>query len=203
MKIGPREQIIIAGVGIAVVIAVLVVVLLLPQFQQRSSLDAQISSANTESNQQKAQLSTLEESKSRAAETDAHWLRLENLVPENPDLPSLIVELQDTAFASGVQVLGVTPSAPTSGAKYYAIPIKVDIAGTWADTVDFLQRVYKLNRGVRLVSSTSNVTNNTSLASQENAAVPDYSEMTSIELEAYMIPASSTASSTATTSTGQ
>jgi type IV pilus assembly protein PilO len=203
MKIGPREQIIISGVGIAVVVAVLVVVLLLPQFQQRSSLDAQVSSASAESSQQKAQLATLEESKSRAAETDAHWLRLENLVPENPDLPSLIVELQDTAFASGVQILTVTPSAPSSGAEYYTIPIKMDIAGTWADTVDFLQRVYKLNRGIRLVSSTSSVTNNTSLATQENAPVPDYSEMTSVELQAYMIPASSAASSTATTSTGQ
>lgn len=203
MKIGPREQILIAVAAIVVVVVVLIAVLLVPQYQQRAGLDAQISSASSDLDQQKALVATREESKNRAAETDAHWLRLSNLVPEGPDLPSLIVELQDAAFASGVQIITVTPSTPSPSATFYTIPIDMDVVGTWADTVNFLQRLVKLNRGVRVVDSTTVVVANKDLQDQENVAVPDYSEKTSIELQAYMIPASRAASSTPTTSTGQ
>jgi type IV pilus assembly protein PilO len=190
MKIGPREQIIVAGVAVVVVIVAVVAFLVWPQFQRNGELEGQIAKAKTEVESSKALLATREASKDRAAETDARWLRLANLMPEGPDLPSLIVELQDVAFASGVQLVGVTPADPAAGATYYTIPIQVQVIGTWADTVDFLQRIMKLNRGVRIVESATTRTDNSEQAARENETIPDYAEKTTIKLESYMMPAS-------------
>jgi Tfp pilus assembly protein PilO len=197
MKIGPREQIIIAVAVVAVVLVAIVVGLILPQIGANSELDKNIVTARGEVEAAKGLLAVRAQSKDRAAATDAKWLRLADLVPESPDLPSLIVELQDAAFASGVQMTAVTPSPPTVGATYYTIPIQVTVIGTWPDTVDYLQRLMRLNRGLRVVNSSSARTSNSEQKDLENVAVPDYALRTTIKLEAYMIP-TATGSTTTT-----
>ena len=196
MKIGPRERIIVAVVAVVIVLGAIGAFLVWPQIQKLGQVNGSISAARADVATAQALLETREQSKQRASDTDAKWLRLANLVPGEPDLPSLIVELQDAAFASGVQLLAVTPSNPVGTANYYSIPIQVEVLGSWADTVDYLQRVYKLNRGVRIVDSSTVRVNNTDVLTKENAQIPDYSEKTAIRLEAYMIPASSSTTAT-------
>jgi type IV pilus assembly protein PilO len=196
MKIGPREQIIVSAVVALVVIVAVAGFLVWPQFQQIGQLSGEIKAAQTEVQSGIALLNARKASKDRAAETDARWLRLANLMPEGPDLPSLIVELQDSAFASGVQLVSVTPAAPSAGAQYYTIPIEVQVIGTWADSVDFLQRIMKLNRGVRVVGSVSTRTDNSEQTVRENETIPDYSASTIIQLEGYMMPSSTGSTAT-------
>jgi type IV pilus assembly protein PilO len=197
MRIGPREQIILAFVAVAVVLIGIGAFMVWPQAQKLGELDAGINSARADVASAQALLATREQSKERASDTDAKWMRLANLVPSEPDLPSLIVELQDAAFSSGVQMIGVTPSNPVGTANYYSIPIQVEVLGTWPDTVDYLQRIAKFNRGVRIIESTTVRVNNADVATKENLTVPDYSSRTTIKLEAYMIPASASTTSTA------
>jgi len=188
MRLGPREQIIATVAIVVVVIIAIGAFAVFPQFQQLGVVDAKITQARADVETAKGLLQVRVQSKNRAAETDAKWLRLANLVPDGPDLPSLIVELQDSAFASGVQIIAVTPAQPVSTPTYYTIPITMQVIGTWADTVDYLQRIMKLNRGVRIVESSSVRTSNSDQASHENVTLPDYALLTSIKLEAYMIP---------------
>ena len=199
MKIGPREQIILAIAAVVVVIIGIGAFLVWPQIQQLGDLDGKISAAQAQVTAAKQLYAVRVQSKDRAAETDAMWLRQSNLVPEGPDLPSLIVELQDAAFSSGVQLIAVTPSAPSGTQSYYTIPITMQVLGTWSDTVDYLQRLFKLNRGLRIVQSSSVRTSNTEQASHENSTLPDYALLTNINLEAYMIPASQDSSATTPT----
>jgi type IV pilus assembly protein PilO len=196
MKIGPREQIIVSAVVAVIVILAVAAFLVWPQVQQIGQLNDEIKAAQSEVERGRALLDARKASKDRAAETDARWLRLANLMPEGPDLPSLIVELQDSAFAAGVQLVSVKPEAPTPGAEYYTIPIEVQVIGTWADSVDFLQRIMKLNRGVRVMESVSTRTDNAEQAARENEFLPDYSAYTVIKLEGYMMPSSSGSTAT-------
>jgi Tfp pilus assembly protein PilO len=196
MKIGPREQIILAIVAVVVVIVGIGAFLVWPQIQQLGQLDGKIATAQDDVNSAKQLYAVRVESKNRAAETDAKWLRQSNLVPEGPDLPSLIVELQDAAFSSGVQLIAVTPSTPTGSPTYYTIPITMQVIGTWSDTVDYLQRLLKLNRGLRIVQSSSVRTDNTAQATHENSTLPDYALLTNITVEAYMIPAAGSSATT-------
>jgi Tfp pilus assembly protein PilO len=191
MKIGPREQIIASVVAVVVVLVAIGAFLVWPQVQRLGELDGEMKLARADVASAQALLQSREQSKQRASETDAKWMGLANLVTNEPDLPSLIVELQDAAFASGVQLLGVTPSNPVGTANYYSIPIQVEIVGSWADTVDYLQRLIKFNRGLRIVESSTVRVNNTDVITRENATLPDYSSKTTIKLEAYMIPVSS------------
>lgn len=199
MKIGPREQIILAIAAVVIVILGIGAFLVWPQIQQLGDLDGKISVAQQQVTAAKQLYAVRVQSKNRAAETDAMWLRQSNLVPEGPDLPSLIVELQDAAFSSGVQLIAVTPAAPNASQTYYTIPMTMQVIGTWSDTVDYLQRLLKLNRGVRIVQSSSVRTSNTEQASHENSTLPDYALLTNINLEAYMIPASQDSSATTPT----
>jgi Tfp pilus assembly protein PilO len=194
MKIGPREQIIFAFVAVIVIVVVVGGVAIVPQWQRLNDLNQSITQARSDNQTAKQLLEVRVESKNRAADTDAKWLRLANLVPDGPDLPSLIVELQDAAFASGVQIVSIAPSPPTSYAKYYSIPITMQVIGSWADSVDFLERIMKLNRGVRIVESSSARTTNTEQAAKENLPLPDYATVTTIKLEAYMIPSEASSS---------
>lgn len=190
MSIGPREKLFIWIVVAAVVVIGLFAGLVMPQFGQMSEVGTQIDDLQKEVDAAKNLVAVREQSKNRVAETDARWLRMANLIPEGPDLPSLIVELQDAAFASGVQLTGVTPVDPKPAATFYSIPVQVQVIGTWADTVDYLQRIMRLNRGIRIKGTSSKTTDNSAQATKENEIIPDYAEETTIDIEAYMIPSS-------------
>jgi len=194
MKIGPREQLILLIVGLAVALAAVTALLVWPQYKRQKSLDAQVVAAEQQLSAAKSLLGQRQQIKNRAAVTDAKWLRLASLVPESPDLPSLIIELQDAAFASGVQIVGVTPVEPVVSASktYVVIEMSLITRGTWADTVDFLKRINRLERGLREVNFSVSV-----LTQPANGPLyPAYSENMTVKLEAYMIPPSASASAT-------
>ena len=189
MKIGPREQFILLIVGVAVVVIAVGALFAWPQFRKLSTLDAQIKTAQDQVAGAKTLLAQREAVKNRAAQTDAQWLRLSNLVPDSPDLPSVIIELQDAAFATDMQLTAVTPGPPAvptqvtapgqpvaTTAKALTVPVQVTLLGTWSDTVDFLQRVLKLNRGVRIVQFQSQVSD----TAAANPKLPVYSEATQV-----------------------
>jgi len=198
MKIGPREQIGAVAIGVVAILVALVAFLIWPQVQKLGELDTQIATAQQQVSAAKGLVAQREQSKQRAADTDASWLRLSNLIPEGPDLPSLIIELQDVAFASGVQLVVVTPSTPvkSTAAEYYTVPVQLEVIGTWADTVDYMQRLYKLNRGLRIVEFTTQTTTNVQELTKENETLPDYAVHTTIKVEVYMVPASAASTPT-------
>lgn len=201
MKIGPREKLIVWILVAVVVVIGLAAGLVVPQIGQLGGVAREISDKDAQVAAAKGLVAVREQSKNRVAETDAKWMRMANLIPEGPDLPSLIVEFQDSAFASGVQLIGVTPSDISPKTTYYAIPVQVEVLGTWADTVDFLQRIGRLNRGIRIVAIDAKPTDNDEVATKENEIIPDYAEQTKIDVEAYMIPSSTdTATPSATAS---
>jgi Tfp pilus assembly protein PilO len=152
MKLPYRNKLMLAG-AVAVLLAVLVLVLLvLPQFQQLRTYDDQIAAADQQISQAQALLAQRQEIKARSAETEAKRIRLANQMPETPELPSLIIELQDTVNEAGLEFASLTPSEPTqTEAGYSEISIALLVKGTWQDTVDLLQRLPKLTRQVRIV----------------------------------------------------
>jgi len=198
MRFGSRERILLVAIAVVVVLVAIGAFLVWPQVQKLGQLDTQIATANQDVAVAKGLLQQREQTKQRAADTDAKWLRLSNLVPEGPDLPSMIIELQDTAFASGVQLIGVIPGAPVQGVgqSFWAVPIQLDVIGTWADSVDYLQRIIKLNRGLRIVEFTTKTTDNTRELTKENETLPDYAVHTVIKVEVYMVPSSANSTPT-------
>ncbi|MBS3957645.1 MAG: type 4a pilus biogenesis protein PilO [Clostridiales bacterium] len=187
MKLSYRYQLIIA-IAVITIIAVLVTALfIVPQFGVVDELSTQISDSDAGVSQAQALLEQRQSIKARSAETEAMRLRLANQIPETPELPALIVELQDTVNASGLEFASIAPNVPAQaeGVPYSTISIDVVVRGTWQDTVDLLRRLRTLTRQVRVESfSVTRFEEQTETETDEPALVE-----TAIGLVVYTMPA--------------
>ncbi len=154
MKLSYRNRLIIASAIVVVLAAIAFVALIVPQFGTLSDLDSRIEDAEMGVSQAQALLTQRQSIKARAAETEATRMRLANQIPETPELPSLIVELQDTINASGLEFASIAPNPPmpVTDEQYSAIDMAITVRGSWQDTVDLLNRFRSLTRQVRVVS---------------------------------------------------
>jgi Tfp pilus assembly protein PilO len=219
MRISPRNKLILVAVAIAVVAVIAAMLLIVPQVRTIATINGRIQQAEKDVDAANALLMQRQEMKDRAAETDAAYLRLANQVPETPELPSLIIEVQDVALQSGVDLEGVRPADPISStsskagtgqttaqataastastADYVVIPIEVSISGSWSDTIDFMNRIQRMTRAIRIVDY--NTASNTGSSAEEQSSSSQTSEFTNFKLEAYTIPVATSGTGTQST----
>lgn len=215
MKISPRDILIAAVVGIIVIAVVLVALVVLPQNAKLSKTEGQIAETQTQIEQARALLARRQTAKKRASMTASELLRLANAVPETPELPALMVELEDLTQKAGLQFRTLTPGQPAPAwsaqagqippPSYLRIPMKMTVYGTWSDTVDLMQRLQKLPRQLRITSFTCAFSDP---EDQQLVGAPDPAPkvpiLTEIGLEAYVLPSEgSTATPQPTGTTAQ
>lgn len=188
MNLAPRDRLILTIALVSILVIALVALLAYPQFRQLGVLDAQLADAAKQEQLAMGQLQQRRAFKDRAVEVNAKWLRLMNQVPDNPDLASFIIELQDTAFKSGVQIVAVTPALPVSEGAVSSVTVSLEILGSWSKTVDFLQDLMKLDRGVRLMTFATQVTSNDGTLNRRNFPIPPYALDSQLSVKAYTIP---------------
>lgn len=73
--------------------------------------------------------------------------KLQTAMPSATDMPDLLLELDQTAKAAGVQLQSIAPSptaAPAAGAAYETIPITLTAAGNFYSVTDLLYRLRNL-----------------------------------------------------------
>jgi Tfp pilus assembly protein PilO len=186
MKLSYRNKLILAG-AVAVLLAVLVLVLfVLPQFQRLRTYDDQIAEADAQISQAQSLLAQRQEVKARSAETEAKRIRLANQMPETPELPSLIIELQDTVNEAGLEFASLTPTEPSvTEAGYSEITMAMLVRGTWQDTVDLMQRLPKLTRQVRIVGFNTAVQQSDTEENDDDTNVVE----TGMTIRVYTMPA--------------
>ncbi|MDP2182443.1 MAG: type 4a pilus biogenesis protein PilO [Actinomycetota bacterium] len=189
MKLTTQQKLIIAILLIVLVAVAAVFLLIVPQFGALGDLDDQIAQAQQDQKDASLLLETRKEKKLRASETDVKLMRLANELPETPELPAMIIELQDVVNESGLEFASLTPGEPTqrpsdaaAEPEYWAIPVSLTVRGTWQDTVDVIQRLRRLTRQMRIVNfSTSRYEPDTDLLPSRTFVE------TSIQLEAYSL----------------
>jgi len=195
VKLTPRYKLILVAVGLFLGVAILAAVLVFPQFGKLADLDAQLASENEKVSSAETLLEQRRQAKDNAAITDAGLMELAAAMPENPELPALIIEMQDVAYDTDVQLLAVKPGEPAQmvGDPFIALPIEIQVGGSWADTVDFVQSLERMTRQLRISVVESGVL---SLSDQEELVVPTdvYAVGTKLSIRAYTIPVSSSAS---------
>jgi type II secretory pathway pseudopilin PulG len=113
-----------------------------PQRSQAKELDTQI--ADTNNAISAARALTLEAKKGAQIRV-ADLFRLTKAMPDQTDMPGILLELNQVAEDSGITFEQITPSTtatPISG--YLAIPITVEFQGNFYDLSDFLYRLRNL-----------------------------------------------------------
>ena len=113
-----------------------------PQRSQAKELDTQI--ADTNNAISAARALTLEAKKGAQIRV-ADLFRLTKAMPDQTDMPGILLELNQVAEDSGItfeQIAPSTTATPISG--YLAIPITVEFQGNFYDLSDFLYRLRNL-----------------------------------------------------------
>lgn len=191
MKLTSMQKM-LAAIALMVVVAVAFVALVIvPKVAQMSALDADLQAAKDEVAQTQTLLNQLQQAKANAAVTQAGLLQLTNQFPENPELPSLIIELQDVSNAAGTRFTSVAPQtpAPVVGQAYIELPIQVKVSGKWGDILDYMRRIGRMTRAIRV----------TDVALVPAAASTSATDTTppvlsaDISMRAYVMPASTAA----------
>ncbi|MBS3908293.1 MAG: type 4a pilus biogenesis protein PilO [Actinobacteria bacterium] len=149
-KLALKKQIIILA---AIVALMFVLFYMFGWSPQVSKLD-QLSKEKTEQEQRlqaaKNTLSMLEEVKRNAANAEIEYIKMSNRMPSSPELPSLIVEMQNISNDAGVELVSISPGEPSSIGEYNEMKISAVVNGSYVALIDFLRRVEKAPRAFRV-----------------------------------------------------
>jgi cell division septation protein DedD len=133
---------------IAIVVAVLLIVVLAgyflligPQRKKAASLTKQI--ASTEQQIYDARAAELK-FKNTPKVRIADLFRLTKAMPDQPDEPGIILELNEIARATGISFDAISPQAAQIVSGYQAIPINLIFQGNFYNLSDFFFRLRKL-----------------------------------------------------------
>jgi type IV pilus assembly protein PilO len=142
--------------------------------QERSAKEAQLASLQQE-------VAQLEAVKRNAPETERQLLELSKRVPTQPEIPTLVVQIEDVADSSGVTQLAIqpgTPGPPPGGGDYSVVPVTMSFEGTYEQLVDFLRRTGDLARLVTVNGVTYEE------ATQEGTTLQEIEQVLQVEIEA-------------------
>lgn len=154
LKLTPRDQLIV-GIAIIVLGAVLFSVFLIyPQIQKRQELIAKQDEVQKQVLSAEATLARLKEAKAQSLVNRAELMRIANQVPDDPEMPTLIVQVQDIANQSGVEFVSITPAEPQAEGSVQTVQLAIALTGEFRDCVDFLTRLWALTREVRVANMT-------------------------------------------------
>ncbi len=181
-------------IGLIVVVALAVVFLgIVPLFQRAVDLQTQIEAEDVNLMAAKAVLERRQSAKAQSATNEVELMAIANQMPDSPQLPALIIELQDVANEAGVELDQIAPSGliDPEGTKqgeepaYSVIPIAVVVHGDWIDLISFLRGLDDLNRGLRVSAVT--------FAYHEATDDEPWYVEANVSVEAYVMAAAATA----------
>lgn len=150
LKLSPRDELIVELLVIVLVAVLVVMFLVLPQYRQIGQIKTKQEAVRKQVAEAEATLARLKEAKAESISNRAELIKIANQVPDEPQLPTLIVAIQDVANQAGVEFISITPEQPAEAGSYSIVPLKLSVTGQFRDIVDFLGRLYALQREVRV-----------------------------------------------------
>ncbi|WP_273845752.1 type 4a pilus biogenesis protein PilO [Rubrobacter calidifluminis] len=152
----PRDRNILIGAIVAVVLVVVAyyVFLLGPARSRYARLQRQHSSKQAELARLESSVAHLNRVKQQSPRIQRQLLQLDKRLPNSPQIPTLLVQLQEISRASGVTQLSIKPGSPeppVGGGDFSRIPITMSFEGSYDQMQDFYTRLLNL---ARLVSVT-------------------------------------------------
>ncbi|RJQ54412.1 MAG: hypothetical protein C4521_06150 [Actinobacteria bacterium] len=152
MKLSPRDELIVEIVAIVLIAVALSMLLVRPQLSKLGELEAQRREEEQSIRNAQAELALLEAAKGEALQIQADLIKVGNRVPDSPQLPSLVVQIQDLANEAGISFVEIKPGELEPAGQYTIMPLDLSLSGQFFDVVDFLYRLEHLSREVRVKS---------------------------------------------------
>jgi type IV pilus assembly protein PilO len=149
MNRNDRNILILGILGIVIVVIGFYFLLLSPLLQSLNEQAQAREDKQAQLEEVQQQVNELEEVRRNSPEIERQLLELSKRVPTQPQIPTLVVQVQEIAGASGVTQLVVEPgdaAAPAGGGDYRVVPVTMQFNGTYDQMQDFLLRTRNLAR---------------------------------------------------------
>jgi len=145
---------VIAGVGAALLALLLIIFLVLPKMGAVTEAQEELDDTRAEQQTLSVQLNALEQAQAEAPENEATIRRVDSQVPPTADLSGAILFLRNAANVAGVQVMSLTPAAPTPATtgNYSSISVSASGEGSYFALVKYLHEVETLPRAATVES---------------------------------------------------
>lgn len=147
-RLSPRDQILVVVGFITLVVVLVVFLILLPQFGRLGALSAKQQSLTKSLKEAKLNLDRLKAIKGEAAQIEAKLIKLTRRIPEEAEVPSLLVELQSVANSAGLDFSSAKLDEMVDKTGYSEIPVTVNAKGTFYSLVDYLYRLENTSRKI-------------------------------------------------------
>jgi Tfp pilus assembly protein PilO len=149
-----RRAVVIAGVATAILAVLLIVFLVLPKMSQVSDAQQELEQSFTERETLSSRLAALRQAREEAPQNLAAIRRVDQQVPPTADLPGLILLLRNAATGAGVQVLTLTPAAPSPSedGAFSTVSVSTSGEGSYFSVVDYLYSLETLPRAATVES---------------------------------------------------
>jgi type IV pilus assembly protein PilO len=149
MNRNDRNILILGILGIVIVVIGFYFFLLSPLLQSLNEQAQARDDKRAQLEEVQQQVNELEEVRRNSPEIERQLLELSKRVPTQPQIPTLVVQVQEIADAAGVTQLVVEPgdaAAPAGGGNYRVVPVTMQFNGTYDQMQDFLLRLRNLAR---------------------------------------------------------
>jgi Tfp pilus assembly protein PilO len=147
---------IIAGAGVALLALLLFLFVVSPKMGEVAAARTELEDARAEQQTLESQLSALEDARNGSAEARQIIAEVDQQIPPTADLPGLILLLRNAAVGAGLDLVTVTPGAPTFNAEsgLSVIPVTVNGTGSYFDVAEFQFRIETLPRAAKTLTVT-------------------------------------------------
>lgn len=146
-----RLPLIVAGGAILLCILVLLI-FVMPRFSAVSAAQKELDVLKATEDTLRAEVSHLEELRTQSGATQRQLDKNNTLIPPQADKPGLIRQLQFVADKTGVDLSSIQPSgaAPSATGTFTTLPIQVTVTGTFFQEDEFLFRLERLQRAMKV-----------------------------------------------------
>ena len=146
------RNILIIGILVLIILAVAYYFLLLsPTLTRLGEADAERQQKQDQLAQLQQEVNDLEQIRDNAPEVERQILELSKRIPAEPEIASLLVQIEEISIASDVTQLSLVPESPTGPPEgttgdFSRVPLTMSFEGTYDQLQDFLFRTRNLAR---------------------------------------------------------
>lgn len=151
-KLPPYVKVILSVVPALIITIVVIVLLILPKNKEIKKLENDISKQESEIAKSQSKAEKLPKMTAENEKLRKRLNELKDQLPEEKEVSSLLKQVSDMAFKSGLKISLWKPEQKRthSSGIVYEIPVKVELSGSYHNLGYFFSSLTKLNRIVNL-----------------------------------------------------
>ncbi|MDI6799088.1 MAG: type 4a pilus biogenesis protein PilO [Actinomycetota bacterium] len=152
LKISPREQLMLIAASAFLLLVLFGFFVVYPNVSKIIQLNGEQDNVSRELSSAEATLTRLKALKRDASKLEADLAKLKIRLPDESEIPTLIIDVNKIAKDAGIEFIQVAQSEWVGGEGYTEIPLNITMEGRYFDIIDFLYRLRHHAREIVVMS---------------------------------------------------